>query len=62
LRTGEAIVSGEAVVLPSRTLIDKPTPKPLAEDPPLAPWRKKPILPDVAPAIAEWRGTYEAKK
>jgi hypothetical protein len=39
-----------------------PTPKPLAEDPALGPWRKAPILPDVAPAIAAWRGTYEAKK
>ena len=36
LRTGEAIVSGEAVVLPSRTILDLPDPKPLAEDPSLS--------------------------
>ncbi len=61
LRTGEAIVSGEALVLPSRTLLDKPEPMPLAEDPSLDPWRKEPKLPDVGPALAEWRGTYEAE-
>jgi len=62
LRTGEAIVSGEAIVLPSRALIDRPAPKPLAEDPSLVPWRQEPAVPDVAPALAEWRGTYEGKK
>jgi uncharacterized protein len=36
LRTGEAIVSGEALVLPVRALLDKPSPMPLAEDPSLA--------------------------
>ena len=60
LRTGEAIVSGEAVVLPARTLVDQPDPVPSAEDPSLKPWRSKPSLPDVAPAIAEWRGSYDA--
>jgi hypothetical protein len=62
LRTGEAIVSGEAVVLPSRTLLDLPDPKPLAEDPSLAPWRNEPRVPDLAPAIGAWRGTYKGKK
>lgn len=60
LRTGEAVVSGEAVVLPSRVLLDIPDPKPLADDPSLTPWRRDPQVPDVAPALAEWRGTYEA--
>jgi DNA helicase HerA-like ATPase len=60
LRTGEAVVSGEAVVLPSRALLDIPEPKPLADDPSLAPWRREPQVPDVAPALAAWRGTYEA--
>jgi Helicase HerA, central domain/Helicase HerA-like C-terminal len=59
LRTGEAIVSGEALVLPSRALLDKPDPMPLAEDPSLDPWRKEPRLPDVSHALADWRGTYE---
>jgi len=59
LRTGEAIVSGEAVVLPSRILVDTPDPPPSAEDPSLAPWRQDPVLPDLATAIASWRGTYD---
>ena len=59
LRTGEAIVSGEALVLPVRALLDRPNPMPLAEDPTLESWRREPKAPDVAPAIAAWRGTYE---
>lgn len=59
LRTGEAIVSGEALVLPSRMVIDRPNPLPLAEDPSLQSWRVPATLPDVAPALALWRGTYE---
>lgn len=61
LRTGEAIISGEAVILPARTLLDRPDPKPLAEDPPLTPWRQATNVPDVAPALAAWRGTYEVE-
>jgi uncharacterized protein len=60
LRTGEAVVSGEAVVLPARALLDLPDPRPLADDPSLASWRREPQVPDIAPALAEWRGTYEA--
>ena len=59
LRTGEAIVSGEALILPVRVLLDRPNPEPLAEDPSLDPWRQKPQIPDVGPALAKWRGTYE---
>ena len=62
LRTGEAIVSGEAVVLPARALIDKPDPMPSAEDPSLDPRRKKPTAPDVGPALAAWRGTYDTEQ
>lgn len=58
LRTGEAVVSGEAVVLPSRTLIQRPDPLPLAEDPSLEPWRSAKSPPDVAPALARWREAY----
>lgn len=61
LRTGEAVVSGEAVILPARALIDRPDPLPLAEDPSLGPWREEPSVPDVAHAIAEWRGNYDAE-
>jgi hypothetical protein len=59
LRTGEAVVSGEAVALPSRTLIRKPDPLPLAEDPSLEPWRREKTPPDVAPALVAWREAYE---
>ena len=59
LRTGEAVISGEALVLPARTIIDRPSPLPQAEDPSLTPWRKEPSVPDLTPALAAWRGTYE---
>lgn len=59
LRTHEAIISGDAVVLPSRTILDRPNPWPKAEDPSLAPWREEPKVPDIGPALAAWRGTYE---
>ena len=60
LRTGEAIVSGEALVLPARILVDRPNPGPLADDPSLAPWRQDPVHPDLGPALAIWRGVHEA--
>ena len=59
LRTGEAIVTGESVVLPARVRIDLPNPMPLAEDPTLAPWREEATVPDLAPAVAAWRGAYD---
>ena len=62
LRTGEAVISGEALVLPARALLDRPDPKPLAEDPPLTAWRQVPNVPDVSPALATWRGTYEVEE
>jgi hypothetical protein len=60
LRTGEAIVSGEAVVVPARVLVDLPEPMPRAEDPSLAPWRAAPSVPDVRQAISAWRGIYDS--
>jgi DNA helicase HerA-like ATPase len=59
LRTGEAVISGEAIVLPARALIDRPDPLPRAEDPSLRPWRDAQSVPDLAPPLAAWRGTYE---
>lgn len=59
LRTGEAIVSGEAVILPVRALVDKPSPMPQAEDPSLDPWRGEAQVPDVRAPITAWRGTYD---
>ncbi len=61
LRTGEAIVSGEALVLPVRAMLDKPNPMPLAEDPSLDTWRQAPHRPNISAPLAAWRGTYEAK-
>ncbi|MCA0028747.1 MULTISPECIES: ATP-binding protein [unclassified Mesorhizobium] len=59
LRTGEAIVSGESLILPVRALLDRPEPMPRAEDPSLEPWRQASQVPDISPALAAWRGTYE---
>jgi len=61
LRTGEAVVSGEAIVLPVRTTIDEPNPYPEAEDPDLKSWREKSGIPDLAPALAKWRGLYDSR-
>lgn len=59
LRTGEAVVSGEAVIVPSRVLITAPDPPPHAADPSLERWRGERVLPALAEPLAEWRGTYE---
>src|SRR5690606_25402509 len=59
LRTHEAIISGESLVLPARTILDTPDPWPSAEDPSLKPWREDPKVPNVAPALIAWRETYE---
>jgi uncharacterized protein len=60
LRTGEALVSGEACILPARILIDRPDPAPFADDPSLESWRTAAALPDLAPALSAWRGIYNA--
>ncbi len=60
LRTGEAVITGEAMVLPARALVDIPNPLPEAEDPSLSPWREPATVPDLAPAIAAWRSAYES--
>jgi DNA helicase HerA-like ATPase len=59
LRTHEAIVSGEAVVLPARAKLDNPDPWPDAQDPSLEPWRGEPQIPNVEPALSLWRETYQ---
>lgn len=56
LRTGEAIVAGEAVALPTRAVIDRPNPPPTADDPSLEPWRRAVGPNDLAGAVARWRG------
>jgi uncharacterized protein len=59
LRTGEALVTGEALILPARAIIDPPNPPPAADDPSLTSWRQPATVPDLAPAIAAWRGAYD---
>jgi len=61
LRTGEAIVTGEAVVLPARALLTRPNPEPHAEDPSLEPWRAEPAAPDLKASLEQWRGIYEGE-
>jgi DNA helicase HerA-like ATPase len=56
LRTGEALVAGEAVAIPSRVLIDRPRPAPRADDASLAAWRSPAARNDIAGALARWRG------
>lgn len=58
LRTGEAIITGEALSLPARTLIDAPAPFPNAHDPSLDSWRQPSTVPDVSTALKTWRGIY----
>lgn len=61
LRTGEALVSGESVLLPARVLVDAPSPFPNAHDPSLEAWRLPSTVPDVSAALESWRGTYDAE-
>jgi hypothetical protein len=58
LRTGEAIITGESLVIPSRALIDLPKPAPMSNDPTLKSWRLDATEPVVEPAINAWRTTY----
>lgn len=56
LRTGEALVSGESIALPTRVTIRRPAPEPHAADPELDGWRVNPkVVPDVSGAIGRWR-------
>ena len=58
LRTGEAVITGEAIALPARTLIAAPAPFPNAHDPSLDSWRQPSSVPDVSAALKAWRGIY----
>ncbi len=60
LRNGEAIVSGEAVSLPTRVIADVPNPKPNAKDPSVEPWRNDPPKRvSLTQALRAWRGLPE---
>ncbi len=62
LRTGEAIVVGEAVTLPTRVRIDLPNPRPEADDPSLISWRNPESANSVSGAIARWRDVESKEK
>lgn len=56
LRTGEALISGESIALPTRAAIRRPAPEPHAADPDLDGWRVDPkVMPDLSSAIGRWR-------
>jgi DNA helicase HerA-like ATPase len=55
LRNGEALVTGEAIPLPTRVLIDRPSPAPRADDPSLESWKGEAKRNDVAEALKAWR-------
>lgn len=59
LRTGEAIVSGEAVALPVRVIVNRPSPVPQSEDPSTVLCRHEKTLPDLELALEQWRGIYK---
>lgn len=56
LRTGEALVVGEAIELPTRVLIDMPVPAPAAADPTLGSWREAERVLDLTETVRRWRG------
>ena len=62
LRTGEAIVSGEAIALPTRVFVDRPSPMPKSEDPSTGPWRQEKSLPDLTSVLRQWRGIYHGEE
>ena len=59
LRTGEAIITGESIILPSRTLIDRPDPSPASDDPSLETWQVDSSVPNLTAALEAWRSTYD---
>ncbi len=56
LRTGEVIVTGESVALPSRAMIDRPSPEPRAADPPIGSWKGTPEPNELTSAVQILRG------
>jgi len=56
LRTGEALVTGEAITLPTRVMIERPRPEPAAEDPGIHSWKGDEAENDIEMAVSRWRG------
>lgn len=59
LRTGEVIVAGEAIPLPSRILVDRPSPEPHAADPGIESWIGEQTANVLDIAVARMRGQRE---
>jgi hypothetical protein len=57
LRTGEALITGEAISLPSRVLVDRPNPEPQADDPTIDGWKNVASNNNIFKALAIWRGS-----
>ncbi|MBW8027764.1 ATP-binding protein [Clavibacter michiganensis subsp. michiganensis] len=56
LRTGEAIIAGEALPLPSRVTLGRPYPEPTSDDPNISAWLSRPQASlDLSEAIKVWR-------
>lgn len=56
LRTGEAVVAGEAVPIPSRVKLAKPNPWPRSQDPDISAWSNSPRTPiEPSKSIGKWR-------
>lgn len=63
LRTGEALISGEAIALPTRTALRRPDPEPRAADPSLDGWRISPVVAPVVDSVIErWRNSQTAQE
>jgi hypothetical protein len=62
LRTGEALVVGDAMQIPSRIRVDLVEPRPESTDPPIAArWREqREPTPDYAAAVTAWRHQKQA--
>jgi uncharacterized protein len=57
LRTGEALILGDCVALPTRVMIDCPQPKPMSSDVEFAKWWKDGVKDmDVDRIVRRWRG------
>ena len=56
LRRGEAILIGDAMIMPTRIKVDKPNPTPDSADASFtALWSEEPTELDVAGVLATWR-------
>ena len=63
LRTGEALISGEAIALPTRTALRRPDPEPRAADASLDGWRMSPAATPIVDAVVErWRNSQTSQE